>query len=178
MKTESPATEKLRANAGIPLLLLGGLLVAAAILYIPFREKVTLQRDLQAARDELAKLEILHPLYMELTLAGRHKHWNILPCPPRETWTQAEVVEVPASFAGMAGENGLEMISIHPRVTSVPGSPRRLYVEVEVAGSYDRFKDFLLAVVGMPVLDRLGKIDIRREAMHETMKLSMWLALD
>ncbi len=180
MNAEPVMTSMRRFSVGavLPVVLVTGLVVMAAILYLPVRENLRLRGELKSAHEELAALEILRPLYSELTQVSVDAAWNVLPVPARARWKQHEVIEAPAYFADLAVSHGMELVAIHPRVVSAPGAPRSLHVELEVAGPYERIKDMLLDVVGMPTLEWIGKVDVRREAVHESMKLSLWLALD
>lgn len=165
------------AGAG-NLVLVALVALAAGGLYFPIRDDLVLNEKLDAARDRLTELEALQPLYYELTRSGQDGRWAELPCPPKQKLSQRDVMEVPALFAQIAQECGMELASVSPQVVSAGSGPRQLLVQLQASGPYSRLKDFLLGVVGMPSMEQIEKVEVRREAMHETFKLSLWLALD
>ncbi len=161
-------------------LILGVLIVVAALaIYFPLRDGRRLNRDLTESRYRLAELEVLQPLFIELTSAQRQDAWTTIPSPSLAILTQEDVMGVPALFTSMASECGMEVKTVRPRVVlSGIDKKRQLHVEVQMTGSYDRFRDFLAALAGLPAMERIEQVDLRREEMHEAFGLSLYLALD
>jgi Tfp pilus assembly protein PilO len=160
------------------LIMLALLALAAVALYAPIRQGRELRRELEEARRRLANLEILYPLYAEVSAMDQPSNWAGLPAPAMSRLAEPEVVTVPERFMTLAGACGFELSAISPQVGKEDSGLRYLRVDIRGHGAYDQLKNFLMQVAGMPVLKRIQKLELRREARQEQMHLIADLSLD
>lgn len=112
------------------------LLLALAGLSVPLRECLGLQRRSDQLRDNLAEVETLYPLYVDLSSAATGTAWDALPRCSATPLSLADVRDVPDLFSRMASEHDMELASIRPRVVTDTQGQRRLQVDLQVQGSY------------------------------------------
>lgn len=153
------------------------LLLALAGLSVPLRECLGLQRRSDQLRDNLAEVETLYPLYVDLSSAATGTAWDALPRCSATPLSLADVRDVPDLFSRMASEHDMELASIRPRVVTDTQGQRRLQVDLQVQGSYKEIKPFLLAVAGLPSAMAFNNVEVRREELHEALLLTILLAL-
>lgn len=165
------------AGGGLVPVLIAMVVFGALGLAFPLRRSVGLDRDVSQARRRLADLETLHPLYVELQSFRPDGQWQTLPRPPKQRLTQSEVTEVPMVLSRMARDARLELITVRPQVAAGADGNRQLQVDLQAAGDYAHMRDFLMAVIGMPSMDHISRLDLQRKNMQETLTLSFSLAL-
>ena len=160
------------------LVLLALLLAAVLSLYRPLREWARLRRDLAAARIRLDDLKILYPLYAELAALDEPKQWPGLKPPPPRRLTGPEVTAIPERFVEIVGRCGMELGAVSPQVQTDEAGRRMLRVEVRASGPYAALHPLLLELVRMPEMERLDKLEIRRESLNEEYGIWARLALE
>jgi len=160
------------------LVLLVLLVVVAAALYAPLLQGRALKKDLAQARAKLGELEILYPLYADLSGLNADPRWEPLFAPAREQLSAADVVAVPDQFARVAGECGVELGEVSPTVESDPAGQRFLRVGVKARGSYEKLKSYLLGLARMPVLVRLERVEVVPATSQDQFNIQVLLALD
>lgn len=154
------------------------LILAAVVLYAPIRKGQDLRRDLEAARAQLADLEVLYPLYAELVAMEKPDDWAELQTPPLKRLTEPEVVGIPERFMALAQESNIELSLVSPQVQKDAAGGRFLRVDVRGNGSYAQLKDLLMRMAQQPVLKRIQKLEIRREARQEQIHFIADLAIE
>ncbi len=171
-----------RGHGMIPLLvalvLLALLAAAGAGLYRPVREWARLRRDLAAARTRLDDLKVLYPLYAELAALDGPAQWPNLKAPPPRRLAGPEVTAIPERFVEIAGRCGMELGAVSPQVQSDETGRRFLRVEVRLSGPYVSLQPLLRELVRMPEMERLDKLEIRRESLNEEYGIWARLALE
>lgn len=154
------------------------LILAAIVLYAPIHKGQELRRDLEAAHAKLADLEDLYPLYAELVTMEKPADWAELQTPPMKRLTEPEVVSIPESFMALARESNIELSLVSPQVQKDAAGSRFLRVDVRGNGSYAQLKDLLMRMAQQPVLKRIQKLEVRREARQEQIHLIADLAIE
>lgn len=179
MKTNAPLNGQMLLG-GLGYLLIVALLVfAAANLYLPIRDWQRLNRDLGQAQQRLDELQVLYPLYAELAGMDSPQRWPGLKLPVPQKLTESEVTAIPERFRQLAASCQVELGAVSPRVMTDAASGRRyLSVELKATGSYPQLKDLLIGLAQMPVLERVAKLEIRRETLHEQFNVLAQLALE
>lgn len=160
------------------LVLLALLLAAGAGLYPPLREWTRLRRELTAARIRLDDLKILFPLYAELNALDGPGQWPDLKAPSPRGLAGPEVTAIPGRFVEMAGHCGMELGAVSPQVQADGEGHRFLQVDVRLSGPYTALRPLLMALARMPEMERIDRLDIRRESRTEEYAIRVRLALE
>lgn len=167
------------AGFGLPGTLLLLILILASIgLYWPVQEIRALSRNISETEAQLAELALLDPIHTDLLASAAADEWKSLPDVPRRPLSQAEVLDVPELFAGLATKTGMSLTRVRPRVALTDQGERHLHVHVEATGPYEHLQEYLLATAALPAMRRIDQVSIRRESIHEVVTVSLWLALE
>ena len=172
----------LRGNgvlSGLGYLAIVSLLVLAAFhVYRPARDHFRLNRKLSAAQARLDELKILYPLYVELSQLDRPAQWPGLALPESRKLSERDVVGIPERFMGLATRSSLQLGAVSPRVETDAAGHRYLAVELRAAGSYRQLKSFLMELAQLPVLERIERLEVKRETLQEEFDVLTRLALE
>ncbi len=165
---------------GFGYLIIAALLIfAAASLYVPLQNWRRLNRDLGQARQRLDEVQVLHPLYVELAGMDSPARWPGLKLPTPLKLSEGEVTAIPERFQQLAAGCQVELGAVSPRVMTDAASGRRfLGVELKATGSYGQLKKLLIGLAQMPALERIAKLEVRRETLHEQFNILTQLALE
>lgn len=178
MKTRA----RLRGNgvlSGIGYLAIVALLVlAAANLYRPLRNWFRLNREISAAQTRLDELKVLYPLYAELAGLDSPAQWPGLALPVPQKLSESDVTAIPERFMAIATRNELKLSTVSPRVETDAADRRYLAVELHASGPYRQLKGFLMELAQMPVLEKIERLEVKREALHEEFNVLTRLALE
>lgn len=153
------------------------LVVAAGALYAPLKDHLALRDDLIAARERQAELEVLYPLYAEISTLSTPEDWSAMPPPASASLLEPELVAIPARFTELARACALELAALRPRVEQQTEGSRYLRVDLIALGAYGQLKDFLTRMVQMPELRSIEKIEVRNEGRQERFHVIANLAL-
>ena len=163
--------------AGIgDLILLTLLLLSGMALFAPLQESWRLEKRLRESRLKLDELQVLYPIYVEISALDKPAQWAPLKVPDSQKLSGDEVPDLPARFTQLASECQLEFKAATPRLNS-DDSDNSLNVEVNVSGSYDQLNQFLTSLARLPMLDSIRRLEIRREKMNEQFNILLRLAL-
>lgn len=160
------------------LVILALLILSAVALVAPLRTGYRLKTELQEASRKLGELEVLYPLYADLTGMDTAARWPGLQPPPPVKMAEPEVVTVPDQFMKLAARAGIEIGSVRPHVDKNETGERYLHVEILGNGSYDQLKNYLMSVARMPSLLEIDRLDVRRQDRQEQITLMAHLALE
>ena len=162
--------------AGIgDLILLTLLLLSGMALFAPFQEGWRLEKRLRESRLKLDELQILYPIYVEISTLDKPVQWAALKVPESQKLSGDEVPDLPARFTQLASECQLELKAATPRLND--DADNSLNVEINVSGSYDQLNQFLTSLARLPMLDSIRRLEIRREKMNEQFNILLRLAL-
>ena len=87
------------------------------------------------------------------------------------------VTKIPAFFAAKAKECGLALVHATPDVMSFAEKFKLLKVDVRVAGSFLRFRPFLIALATVPFVDHIETIRVERVKGTRQLDVTLWLGL-
>ncbi len=161
------------------MIILSLLILAGANLYGPFRDWRRLNRELEDARQRLDELQVLYPLYAEMASMDSPAKWPGLKLPIPKKLSESEVTAIPERFMQMAASCQVELGAVSPRVVTDAETGRRyLSVELHAKGPYQQLKTLLINLAQMPVMERIDKLEVRREAMNEQFNILAQLALE
>lgn len=161
-----------------PMVILLLLILAGANLHGPFRNWRRLTGELADARRRLDELQVLYPLYAELASLERPGRWPGLSSPATQALSEPEVAAIPERFMEMAARGGMEIGAVSPRVETDGAGRRRLDVELRGTGPYRQLQPFLMELARMPSLERIQRLEVRREALEEQFAILARLALE
>ena len=172
----------LRGNgvlSGIGYLAIVALLVLAAIhVYRPVRDHFRLNREISAAQTRLDELTVLYPLYLDLNQLDRPAQWPGLALPELRKLSESDVTAIPERFMALAARSSLQLGAVSPRVETDAAGHRYLAVELRAAGSYRQLKSFLMELAQLPVLERIERLEVKRETLQEEFDVLTRLALE
>ena len=178
MRMLPPMLGRMLTNSFVQVALMVLLVGAGVCLYLPLREGRQLKDRLESARTELAELEVCFPLYVELARLDVPAQWPDLTLPPPEKLTERDIASVTDRFMQIATNSLVELVTVSPRVQTDEKDGRYLAVDLRATGPYRQLKSFLLGLVQMPPLERIEKLEIRREALQEQFDVAVRLALE
>lgn len=178
MKTPGSIYGHVVANSLFQITLLVLLVAAGAYLYVPLRTGWQLKDRLAKARTELAELVVLYPLYIELARLEVPSNWPEMELPPSTKLSERDITSVPESFMQVATNCQMELGAVSPRVHVDEAGQRYLSVELRATGPYRQLKAFMLGLAQMPALERIDKLEIRREALQEQFNVVARMALE
>ena len=115
---------------------------------------------------------------MELARLDVPAQWPDLALPPPEKLTERDIASVTDRFMQIATNSLVELVTVSPRVQTDEKDGRYLAVDLRATGPYRQLKSFLLGLVQMPPLERIEKLEIRREALQEQFDVAVRLALE
>ena len=98
--------------------------------------------------------------------------------PKAETLTERDIASVTERFMLVATNSLVELGTVSPRVQLDENNRRYLAVELRATGPYRQLRAFLLGLAQMPALERIEKLEIRREALQEQFNVAVRLALE
>ena len=173
-----PMLGRMLTNSFVQVALMVLLVGAGVCLYLPLREGRQLKDRLENAWTELAELEVCFPLYVELARLDVPAKWPDLALPPPEKLTERDIASVTDRFMQIATNSLVELVTVSPRVQTDEKDGRYLAVDLRATGPYRQLKSFLLGLVQMPPLERIEKLEIRREALQEQFDVAVRLALE
>ena len=179
MKTRSPLGGHVVMN-GLGYVLIAACLAVAAInLFGPFQNWRRLNRELEDSHRRLDELSVLYPLYAELAALDSPARWPSLKLPIPAVLSEHEVTAIPERFRKLAEECQVELGAVSPRVETDSATGRRhLGVELRATGPYRQLRELLVGLAQMPVLERIDKLEVRRETLHEQFTIWARLALE
>ena len=169
---------RLLTNSIVQILLMVLLVITGAYLYVPLREGRQLKERLAQARAEQVELETCYPIYLELARLELPEKWPELVLPKAETLTERDIASVTERFMLVATNSMVELGTVSPRVQLDENNRRYLAVELRATGPYRQLRAFLLGLAQMPALERIEKLEIRREALQEQFNVAVRLALE
>ena len=173
-----PMLGRMLTNSFVQVALMVLLVGAGVCLYLPLRESRQLKDRLENAWTELAELDVCFPLYVELARLDVPAKWPDLALPPPEKLTERDIASVTDRFMQIATNSLVELVTVSPRVQTDEKDGRYLAVDLRATGPYRQLKSFLLGLVQMPPLERIEKLEIRREALQEQFDVAVRLALE
>ena len=169
---------RLLTNSFVQILLVVLLVISGAYLYVPLHQGRQLKERLAQARAEQVELETCYPIYLELARLELPEKWPELVLPKAETLTERDIASVTERFMLVATNSLVELGTVSPRVQLDENNRRYLAVELRATGPYRQFRAFLLGLAQMPALERIEKLEIRREALQEQFNVAVRLALE
>jgi|GEM_PF-4324218 hypothetical protein len=178
MKTLVPILGRVLTNSFIQILLVVLLVGSGAHLYLPLRASRQLKERLAKARAERVELEACYPIYLELARLDVPAKWPELVLPKPEKLSERDIASVTDRFMQIATNSLIELGAASPRVQLDDQGRRYLAVELRATGPYLQLRAFLLGLAQMPALERIERLEVRREALQEQFNVAVRLALE
>lgn len=125
----------------------------------------------------IEKQKTLLPLYEEMVKRGEDKTRGSLPVPDREAIPRGDIDAVSRLFEGVAGESGMQVVSVRPDVLALTEGSDGMMVTVHLRGTFLDFRRFLVGVGGNPSLRRVEEIEIRQESGRKEYSLTVRIAI-
>ncbi len=156
---------------------MGLLAFAAGILYPSYKNLDRLDGDIKNLKAQTGQQEILRPPYHKLT--ENLKALSSQPeAPPAKAPLPVEQVdELPSLFGDVAKASGMEMSSVVPDAKSMAKDSKAIAVRLTMKGSFFDFRKFLLALVRLPYVKKLGEIEIRSGPEGRKYDVKLWVQI-
>lgn len=171
-----PLIGRFTASRSAVLVLL--LIAVLFVIVLPVRNGFRIRADVAAARQQLADLKVLHPLYAELMTMPKPAHWPDLRGGPRTPLKDADVVGVPKQVTALAARASVELSAVSPRVGGNAEDGRWLDVEIRALAPYENLRHFLTSLVQLPSMDRFERIELKRDFGREQAHIVVRLMLE
>ena len=134
-------------------------------------------REIKAICCQIEGQKVVLPVYHELLKGLQVKSSEVLPFPDKIRLPKDKIEEIPTIFEGIAEKCNLESVSIIPDVMSLDRTSGLLVVNTFVKGSFFDFRKFLVNLGGIPYLEHIEKIDIKRTMEGREFRLKILVAL-
>lgn len=178
MRMLDPIYGRLLTNSLVQILLMVLLVGSGVYLYLPLHAGRQLKARLARARAERVELEACYPLYLELARLDVPAKWPDLAVPIPERLSERDIATVTDRFMRVATNSLVELGTVSPRVQLDENERRYLGVELRATGPYGQLRTFLLGLAQMPALERIDKLEVRRETLQEQFNVAVRLALE
>jgi hypothetical protein len=156
-----------------------GLVLFVLIGIIPLRKaSLKAEADIRAAKAELERQKILHPVYIELEKKKNQLPRLALPFPDPQPVKREEVKLLQEELRDIAIQNGMEPVSIVPDISTMRRNSERMLIVVDLKGDWMSLRDFLVQLGNMPGFDFLGKVTVKSEEEGKRFTLQIWAALE
>ncbi len=134
-------------------------------------------REIKAISCQIEGQKVILPVYHELLKRLQVKSSEVLPFPDKIRLPKDKIEEIPKIFEGIAEKCNLESVSIIPDAMSLDRTSGLLVVNTFVKGSFFDFRKFLVNLGGIPYLEHIEKIDIKRTMEGREFRLKILVAL-
>jgi hypothetical protein len=147
----------------IILLGLAVLVVFFSVWVVPLQKSIS-SMDVKIA--ELKKqLEIekrLMPLYIKLKSKSTVDLPNLYFVPEKKELPRYQIEEVLPTFARIAEETDMAIVSIDPDIIGLGNKPGLMEIDVVIQGDFINFRNFLIEIARIPYLEQIGEIKVER----------------
>ncbi|HMO04890.1 MAG TPA: hypothetical protein PKC67_05250 [Kiritimatiellia bacterium] len=161
-------------SATLVILLVAVLLAIA----LPLRNGFRIRTDVAAAKQQLADLNVLHPLYTELMSLEKPANWPALRSGTRAPLKESDVVDVPKQITSLAARASVELSAVSPRVGGDEDGTRWLDVEIRALAPYENLRHFLTSLVQLSSMERFERIELKRDFGREQAHIVVRLTLE
>ena len=119
---------------------------------------------------------VLTPVYKDLSAKARFEK-PALPFPDRKPLDRGEIGKLSGLFKDMAEQSGLTFAALTPRADSMPDAGGDMELDVSVAGEFYDLRKFMVAIGGLPYLERTEWLQVSGAETVKNMNLKLWLAV-
>lgn len=173
--------EELRGKSTPVIIVLLGLLVIVVFFFLCI---VPLQKSLDDMDVEIAgmkeRIEIekkLMPLYMKLEKKSEVELPELYRVPEKKELPRYQIEDVLPTFARIAEESDMAIVSIDPDIIGLENKPGLLEIDVVIQGDFFNFRNFLIEIAGIPYLEGIGEIKVERVASSLKFGMKILLAV-
>jgi hypothetical protein len=175
-----------KINAMVPkqtlinlLISLSGVLIIVLAGIVPnYITSANLDRKISGLQFQIEEQKTLYPIYQLLKDRSQKKMPRVLPLPVKSKLSRGNMRSIPTTFKDIARSVNMNMVSISPDLNSLRIDPRFLPVDMAVAGDFFNFRKFLIALVGVPYLERIEELQIRQNQETMEFKVKICLAIN
>jgi Tfp pilus assembly protein PilO len=157
-------------------LLVIGLVVVAVIL--PANINIhRLNMKAEEVRFMIREQQTLLPLHQVLKKQSEQKASEMLPLPQPGRLEKARIGTIPASFRASAKASGMSLTEAKPDLGAMAGNAQVLPVDVVLKGDFLNLRKFLIALGGMPHVQRIDQISIQEMPDTKEFRLKVWVSV-
>jgi hypothetical protein len=147
-------------------------------LYPQYKGLKTLRAEREAAAWSLEEQKQLFPVHAVAVKAAEKEFRPGLEFPEREKLQRSRIAELPLLMERQAVIANLVYVGNSLDISTAGKDSGYLAMEMTLDGNLFDFRDFLVSMVGLPFVDRIGKISLTAgEKMHRFM-VRVWIAIE
>ena len=171
--------EKIPKQTILSIGLCAGIILAflALAVYPKQRSLAGLNQQMERFETQLKERKMLLPLYGNLSEIARFKKPEALPLPRQGKLEPRETERLSSLFDAMARKSRLTLVDAIPDIQSLDKGSESLSVNILLRGDFSDLRSFLLALGGVPSLQRVEEIRIRSAEKTQDMVVRVSMAL-
>ena len=171
--------EKIPKQTILSIGLCAGIIVAflALAVYPKQRSLAGLNQQMEGIENQLKEQKMLLPLYENLSEIARFQKPRALPSPRKGKLELHETERLSSLFDAMARKSRLTLVDAIPDIQSLVQGPESLSVNILLKGDFSDLRSFLLALGGVPALQRVEEIRIKSAEKTQDMIIRVSMAL-
>lgn len=175
---------RLESKNGIYLIGFLGVLVLALFFFLWIQPLMNvserLDKTIFGLELDQEKQKRLTPVYLQLDNRYFPDIADSLLVPERGSLPEVEIASVIPFLRMLARDSGMTMQSVNPQLGTLETTPGYLAVDVDIAGNYLAFREFLFALARLPYLGGIETIAVRQVgagADDKHVKMKIWLSV-
>lgn len=171
--------EKIPRRTILSMGLCAGIIVAflGIAVYPKQRSLAGLNQQIDYIEDQIREQKMLLPLYENLSEIARFEKPEALPFPRQGTLALRETEGLSSLFDAMARRNRLTLVDVIPDIQSLDQGSEGLSVNILLKGDFSELHGFLLALGGVPALQRVQEIRIKSADKTQDMTIRVSMAI-
>jgi Tfp pilus assembly protein PilO len=175
-----PKLESKLPRQSVIYLVLGLLIIGlvGVALILPANIKMhRLDAKAEEVKFKIQEQRILLPIQQTLKKQSEQKVSEMLPLPQPGRLEKARIGTIPASFIASAKASGMSLTEARPDLGALTGNAQVLPVDVVLKGDFLNLRKFLIALGGMPYVQRIDQISIQEMPDTKEFRLKVWVAV-
>ena len=119
----------------------------------------------------------LIPLYLKLEKKSKVELPELYCVPEKKELPRYQIEEVLPTFARIAEESDMAIVSIDPDIVGLENKPGLLEIDVIIQGDFFNFRNFLIEIARIPYLEGIGELKVERVASSLKFGMKILLAV-
>jgi hypothetical protein len=133
------------------------------------------ERQVRVATVAVMQQEMFRPVYEKLLRQGKEGSEFAYPMPKIEPVGRLQVFDAPAVIERTAAQAGLEVLQVS--LSPVAAKAEQVMVQGVFAGEPAAFRNFYVALGGLPFLQEVEKVELRAVTGNMEYLVQAWIAL-
>jgi len=134
-----------------------------------------LDKNIKQLNTKIETQKLLLPLFQKMLTEIDLKLPEGVAFPKGEKLTQEKAESIVSVFHELAGRSGLKVVEVSPDVESTLNGSGFLLMNVVVKGDFFKLREFLVALGGLPYLEKIEQIKLKNIEGGKEIRLKIWL---